>query len=426
MPSRRAVLGSLAVTAAGGIAGCGTRTAVETDWRRAAGDDANTGRGPDGPQPPLSVEWEHVLPEDRAVDHPSPVIADGEVYVATRQPRADTTHLRVVVLDAVDGSLLRETTVTTYDEPTTSSRLLWDSLVVTDRGVYVLAFDGLYALNNDLDRRWHVDLGGGPTTTVLASGQPAVADGVVYAATASTTDRTDGAEAVLALDAASGERRWTHDVQTSEHGWTFPPALADGTCYVSALDAGLLALDAQTGLLRWQASAAVNGPPTIADGTVFCSTDGGDADDSSILAVDADSGRELWRTEGGGSRLGRRVAVGDERLYHRASLDAVVARDPETGAERWRATQYAPFAGGSVVTDDYLYATVSTPGRDRDDGVAVFDPETGEVVSLAEITEAGLDTPLAVTDSLVVTNVFGTVTALGTCSLPHGDRCLFG
>lgn len=426
MFSRRAVLGSLA-GATGALAGCGGRgeTAV---WRRAGFDRANTGFAPtvSGPRPPLTVRWEASLPGGRSVSHPSPVLADGRVYVAWRGIGDSEAVVGVSAHDATDGTRLWDQRVTTDDEPRNSNRLVWDSLTLADGAWYLLAHDGLHSFTTDGERRWHVPFGGTPTSTIPDGGHPVVADGVVYAPTAGVTEETDATEGLYAIDAASGEVVWRYDVPETDFGWTFPPALADGLVYAALLEYGVVALDPATGAVRWETRVPANGPPTVIDGQVILSTerDG----ETAVTALDAVTGRELWRVPTGGGRLGRRVAVHPalERVFHRQDLRTLVARDLRTGDCCWRVNSFeSVFGGGTAVTSDRLYATVATEGRDREDGVAAFDPRTGETLGFVAVSEAGLDASLAVGESTVATTLWsGSLVAVGRCPVAVGDACL--
>ena len=90
---------------------------------------------------------------------------------------------------------------------------------------------------------------------------------------------------VYALDRETGERLWS---------WTEPrhavakPAVADGTVYAAANEDGAYAIDAKTGNREWYASTdAASAMPTALDSTVFLPrTDG------TVGVLDADSGRQ--------------------------------------------------------------------------------------------------------------------------------------
>jgi alcohol dehydrogenase (cytochrome c) len=79
------------------------------------------------------------------------------------------------------------------------------------------------------------------------------------------------------------------------------PIVANGVMYVSTPHDGVLALDASTGKLRWQAPYnpryvllyAVNRGVGLADGKVFIATQ-----DCRLIALEAATGRRLWNVQG--------------------------------------------------------------------------------------------------------------------------------
>ena len=98
---------------------------------------------------------------------------------------------------------------------------------------------------------------------MLVLAAPVVADCVVYVA---------GDAGVQALDAASGELLWIHEMETE---W-WPPALAaaDGWVYVATEEGLVYGLDAASGELLWyyhfhQDSA---NRPTVVDDVVYVAT----------------------------------------------------------------------------------------------------------------------------------------------------------
>lgn len=127
---------------------------------------------------------------------------------------------------------------------------------------------------------------------------PPVSDGVVYA---DGPDRT-----LLALDAATGDERWTLETASEDPG--FSVAVRQGTVY-AACSSELVALDRSDGAVRWRRSAQ----------TLSATADGADPDAS----LDE-------------------VLVTDDRLY--AELGEGLASLSLTDASvEW----YRPFPGGA-------------------------------------------------------------------------------
>ncbi|RBQ16901.1 hypothetical protein DP939_27955 [Spongiactinospora rosea] len=156
---------------------------------------------------------------------------------------------------------------------------------------------------------------------------PMVTDGIVY---------VSGGDRVYALDAASGRPRWARTIGELLQ-------VVDGQVYVS--DTGRLhVLDARTGVAKWQWDQYVLHEIedlTVAEGlAVFCT--GGRA-----VALDAASGRRLWRT---GERGCGHLAIDGGAVYVHEGDSTVSALDAATGHRRWSArSDAAVTAAGKVV-----------------------------------------------------------------------------
>ena len=160
---------------------------------------------------------------------------------------------------------------------------------------------------------WRVDFG-----DQFLSATPAVADGVVYA----------GAnETFRALDAADGSELWR---ATFDGGRILQsiPAVADGRAFVNSGET-LHAFDAADGTELWtrRIGGAVVMTLAVDGDTVYAV--GGDY----VYAFDVADGTRHWRADVG---FGRWVVVGDDAVFARGANDAIVALDPEDGAELWR------------------------------------------------------------------------------------------
>ena len=131
---------------------------------------------------------------------------------------------------------------------------------------------------------WSPDLGSDPSGI-------AAANGALYA----THRYHSGGAALSALDAETGETRWTYGFGSVTIG---APAFAYGLVFVQTNDhtpgSYVWALDAETGAVRWQtpydAQWSQGSGPTVAAGKVF--VNGGYY--GGMYAYDAFSGEELW------------------------------------------------------------------------------------------------------------------------------------
>jgi len=193
---------------------------------------------------------------------------------------------------------------------------------------------------------------------------PVAADGRVYVVASA------GEAAVTAVDAGTGATAWTTPVPRATDARV---AVADGRVFVPTFGDGLHALDAASGERRW--TGPTDGPhvypPTATSEGVYTH------DREFVYAFDPASGDELWRADGedaaGLSDTRTPLATDGERVYAVGSTDdgtAVVALDADTGAHRWAravGTEEVP----PVVADGTLYVP-------DDDGVVALDAATGE------------------------------------------------
>jgi PQQ-dependent dehydrogenase (methanol/ethanol family) len=146
---------------------------------------------------------------------------------------------------------------------------------------------------------WSREMG----TTRGLEATPLVENGVIYT--------TGSWSVVYAMDASTGEVRWTYDPKVSRAGAYFiccdavnrGVALYRGKVYVGTLDGRLVALDARSGTPVWSVTTvdttrpyAITGYPRIAKGMVLIGNAGAEYGVRGyITAYDAQSGEMLWR-----------------------------------------------------------------------------------------------------------------------------------
>jgi outer membrane protein assembly factor BamB len=209
------------------------------------------------------------------------------------------------------------------------------------------------------------------------SARAVIGDGVVYAATA----RPGVANAVYALDAATGAARWRTVVAGAVSTGL---AAVDGVVYVAASLGSVYALDAGTGRVRWTTMVPVGrnyakewsgaaSAPVVGGGGVFV----GGAD-GEVYALDAATGATRWHTAfgGGDGGVGSVPAFADGRVFIATSDGRVAALDSATGALRWRHSVTEVIAGSPHLVDGYVFVRGSA-GTDQN--VYALDPATGEV-----------------------------------------------
>jgi quinohemoprotein ethanol dehydrogenase len=147
---------------------------------------------------------------------------------------------------------------------------------------------------------WSFDLG----TLRGLEATPLVKDGVLYTPSAWSL--------VYAFDARTGHLLWQYDPQVPKDHAKFVccdvvnrgVALYRGRVYVGTLDGRLIALDAKSGAMVWEAQTtpkdgpyAITGAPRIAKGRVFIGNAGSEyAVRGYLSAYDADTGNLIWRS----------------------------------------------------------------------------------------------------------------------------------
>lgn len=307
-----------------------------------------------------------------AAVHGSPAVWNGTVYVTDAAGSLHavdrTTGERVWVLET--GPTLPWAWGHESGDLYLSSPLMGE--VGGRMGLWFGAGDGVLRAVDPVDGtvRWELPTGGRiRSTSALAGGVVVVgsADGSIYAADASTgTLRWRFDTAGRELDSADfGFDRRT--VQSS-------PAIADGRVFVGSRSGSLYALDLETGGVLWESSHGsswVNGGPAVADGRVFA----GSSDGRFVQAVDAESGRELWRRDTTGVVWSSPAVVGGtsvgEAVVFSEASGLVRAFDPASGETLWytflpAGTWASPVVDDGVLfigSDDGFYALRSAEGR---------------------------------------------------------------
>ncbi|MEU4227193.1 PQQ-binding-like beta-propeller repeat protein [Nonomuraea sp. NPDC026600] len=201
--------------------------------------------------------------------------------------------------------------------------------------------------------------------------EPVVVDGVVYAGSGDGT--------LQALDARTGAARWI--VQTASPFFR-GLVVVKGTVYAQS-GGKVVAVDAASGRRRWSRMIEADSGPVVADDVLYTVTD-----DFEVVALGTTSGKELWRFRPDGFALNTDLVVTGGVVLFGSDDGAVYALDASSGEQGWR----FPAGGGEerielVVADGVVYAAGASgqvhaldaaTGRgrwaSRVDGAVVFPP----------------------------------------------------
>jgi outer membrane protein assembly factor BamB len=327
----------------------------------------------------------------------SPVIADGRVFV-------NLDDGRLAAFDLSDGNQLWTFAGSSGMRGTPA---VSDGVVYTGGGTA----GGIHAVSAATGELiWKLETPG--RRTIYTS--PTVVDGVVYVATGFTTTASD---TVYALDADTGAVLWSRDVGPRVFGG---PAVADGLLFVASASAQTLyALDAATGSPVWTYELTGEdefiGSPSVADGTVYVTTsvppDGlAPGFQGKLLAIDAATGQVRWEAPGHGDGQGTAPAVhGDLVIAGSHGLGMVAAYDRHTGEPVWYyGLEVSGGVSASVLVsgDGYVVA-----GAQIDDRVFALDATDGSLVWEQTLPDSVLSSPAYADGRLVVADSRGNLHA---------------
>ena len=236
--------------------------------------------------------------------------------------------------------------------------------------LYLATNAGLFfALNAATGKTlWRFDSG----RCVAAS--PAVAAGVVYEAFLNrppcNSQRSELDGRVIAFDARSGKVRWQAAIGPSETS----PLVANGTVYAGDWRGKIYALEARTGKVRWsyQTGDKVKGAVALQGGRLYAGSY-----DGHVYALDASTGRLVWRAAGQ-PRLGglgtfySTPALGYGRVYIGSTDGKVYSFGAASGELRWSHST-GGYVYGSPAVWRQLVLVGSYSGR-----FYAFDAATGD------------------------------------------------
>ena len=279
-----------------------------------------------------------------------------------------------------------------------------------------------------LTRAWRVSIGEGSSRHQRLNARPVMSDGVVFAIAA------DGR--VSARDAATGAERWrvrlSADAEARSGGrlgvlpfvggrderLSFGGGLAvdGGRVFVHAGYDYIVALDAASGREIWRQTAFTpfHSAPTAVDGRVFVATD-----DNELMALDASDGQVLW-THRGIAETARLItspspAVLGEVVIAPYTSGEVVALRVQNGAVLWsdsltRAGGFTPMSTINDIAASPVIANDQVIAMSHSGVMAAFDLRSGE----RQWTQpaGGLHAPWVAGDYLFIVTTEGDVVAM--------------
>jgi len=201
---------------------------------------------------------------------------------------------------------------------------------------------------------------------------------------------------LVALDVASGSTRWTTDVEGAQSEVIHPSGLTDAAALVSTAG-GTTLYDRASGEVIDQVGNSERG--IVADGEVAVLRGGFE-----MVRVDPTSGAELWRTEvettrGGAVGAGTVVSTNPDRTGDESS---VVAVNAESGDILWETPVSALGAGFPQVDIGGGVATFRGGPFDGPDTLYVLDLEDGSERFTAGLGEVINPSPPLATSEFVI------------------------
>lgn len=286
-------------------------------WIMARANAANTNQiNTTGPTNPITTRW--TFATDAETFGAGPVVANGTVYFGTQfhgRQEGDTNEGTLYAVDAWTGEKRWTFRAPSGNYP--------DHLAVLRDTVYVGTYNGkVYALDAATGEKfWTFRTEGRPTGLT-------VADRTLYVTSKGTAVGTVPDGRVYALGALRGEEQWSFTTDGPARG---PPAVKDGTVYVSARYGNVYALDDETGAVNWNViigDGERKRPPSVANGIVYV---GGSH--SNLYALDAETGNNRWNHHPEKAGAIASPSVLGNTVYY--SGDYLHAVDAQTGTDRW-------------------------------------------------------------------------------------------
>jgi alcohol dehydrogenase (cytochrome c) len=253
-----------------------------------------------------------------------------------------------------------------------------DNVLTYGMGYHQQRYSPLKEINKSTVRRlvpvWNLSL----ANDFGEQAQPMVHNGVLYAA---------NVKRVVAVDVGTGRQLWNYDIEwdpavarvvccgLSNRG----VALYDGKVYVASLDAHIRALDAKTGkelwktkVAEWKEGYSITGAPTVANGVLMTGMTGGEYGVRGFVAgLDPQTGKEIWRrhTTAAPGEKGHETWPKDESWKRGGGSTWITGSyDPELDLTYWGTSNGGPWGANWRPGDNLWVASV-----------IAIKPKTGEI-----------------------------------------------
>lgn len=193
---------------------------------------------------------------------------------------------------------------------------------------------------------WRAPVGGGFSSPVVAEGRVYLTDAQVA--------RPKARERVLCFDARTGKNLWTHSYEVDYAEWAFDPKnpfgprptpiVSGGRVFALGAKGRLICFEAHDGKVLWEKNlenksvdSAFTPSPLIESNLLILVLDGGPPG-ACVVALDKDSGREVWRALDAVPTMSSPIVVtaAGKRQLIVWTQGAVSALDPATGKVYWR------------------------------------------------------------------------------------------
>ena len=311
------------------------------------------------------VRWSVALPVDG-----SNTVGDGGIAAGDKLIVGDRD---VFALSARDGSILWRFGPSGIVNVGRLIPVVWNDLVL-------VGSSSGYAFGVDLHTgtmRWSSRLSIDEGVQVWTPNSPVI-DGTLYVTIVNfdSAPNNEPQGSVAALDALTGHVKWQrsipHHVDPMSPTASLAPVVVGGVVVTDARDGPLYAFDRADGALRWKAPPLPNALIPVPDASIrdtrwlaTCSgrVYAGSTSSTIVVAINPESGEELWRTSPQPSSA-RPVWCDSRSVFVLRPLGGLEALDAATGRTRWSLTRapYNNFFFGAAADGDRLYSGSTNSG----------------------------------------------------------------